>query len=249
MTEIIPNARGGEGSSKLRSWFIHRAAIVNLAWPLGVAEAACIEPNRLDAILADAKLEYIGRSARSYLARAMKISVRDLEALCGGRIDWIPDGRKVDFDRLSPVIAPLPATKYEAYICRAGFGIPILGRILETGVVEHFDDWTSEDGPRLSVRYAGLPDAFALELTVGIGSWFAGECLVFMAIVPGEIRGGEITLLCRDSSEGQSELCVVERAAESLSCTIRPVAGSQLPRMIALADILRAARIVGSWKR
>ena len=68
--------------------------------------------------------------------------------------------------------------------CDATKGIPILGRVLESGTVEHFDYWTPEEGRRVPVRYPGLPDVFSLELTCDVPPFMKGQCLVFQPILP-----------------------------------------------------------------
>ena len=165
------------------------------------------------------------RSARAYLARALKVSVRELEALAAGRIQWINDERRVDFDRLCatkkrPSHDKIPTAKS----CDATKGIPILGRVLESGTVEHFDYWTPEEGRRVPVRYPGLPDVFSLELTCDVPPFMKGQCLVFQPILPGEIRDGELMLV----TLSDRELCRVYHTNETtlrLQSALLPAAG------------------------
>src|SRR6185437_6552317 len=91
--------------STFQKWLAHRAGSIGLSWPQGVADAAGVSAALLNSIGDTGNLRNIGRGARGYLARALQISVRELEALADGEIQWIDDGRIVAIDRLSPGIA------------------------------------------------------------------------------------------------------------------------------------------------
>jgi hypothetical protein len=232
-------------SAGLKNWMIHRAKTVKLVWPHGVADAAGIEPATLALVEAIGNLRHVGRSARSYLARALKVSVRELESLDAGRIDWIGDERIVDFDLLSINASKQSASDAPiALPCPKHRGVPILGRILATGIVEHFDDWTPEDGPRLAVRYAGVPDAFALQIAADFPPFAVDTCLVFQVIPQGQLMDDQLALLTHGHGEVVTELCVVRREGHAL----RRCAASQQGlenAFIAITEIHRAARVIG----
>jgi hypothetical protein len=239
-------ARDGSPGAKtglhdLSDWLRHRAGLLSLSWPQGVSEISGVPVAALNLIQRRQTLRGLGRSARGYLARALKVSVRELEAIGAGRIDWIADNRVLDLDRLTPNSArPIDRAAGAAVASSLHCGVPILGRILETGLVEHFDGWTPEDGRRIAVRYPGVPDAFALELEIDLPPYVAGGCLVFQTIPPGEVADGEFALLTSD----ETELRVAYRDG-SMSLRTQPIAatGRRL-RVIAMCDILRAARVI-----
>src|SRR4051794_29366804 len=116
--------------ARLTEWLRHRQDLLGMASAEDLAEAAAISPGTITTILQTGTLRHVGRSARSWLARALKVTVRDLEALASGRIDWIDDSRMVDFDRLAP--APLRiaresiADNLHPIPCRPEVGIPIV---------------------------------------------------------------------------------------------------------------------------
>jgi hypothetical protein len=232
---------------RLEEWLSHRARIVGLSWPDGVAAASDVAPETLHSIESTGTLRPLGRSTRAYVARTLRVSVRELEALAAGRIQWIADERVVDLDRLSPnAVRPLRPRAPKPFACQLSHGVPILGRVLGTGRVEHEDEWTAEDGRRLPVRYTGVPDAFALELTADTLPHCAGTCLAFQVLPPGELCDGELALITRGPPEAESALYRVGRV-EPLSLRLRPaMVGIDQSLLVPLEQILRAARVIGS---
>jgi hypothetical protein len=231
--------------STLQDWITHRARIVGLAWPEGVADASGVSSFLLTSIGATGNLRRLGRGARGYIARALRVSVRELEALAEGKIDWIDDRKLVDVNRLSPgVTITAPATVIATPI-PSSRGVPVLGRILPNGHVENFDNWTPEDGRRLAVRYTGVPDAFALELTCDAPPYRAGAALVFQTIAPGELRDDEFALITRGNLEGEAIFCTVIRETP-MSLRLLLAADDRRERsIVATGDILRASRVIG----
>jgi len=225
-------------------WIVHRSAVLGLSWPKDVADLCGVEPAAL-APLAAGDLRRVGRSARGYLARALKVSVRDIEALAAGRIAWIDDARRVEADWLRPAM-PRPPARGAARPCKPSHGIPILGRILGTGRVEHDETWTPEDGRRLAFRYSGVADPFALQLQASLPPHQAGSILVFQTVLPGQLRAGDLSLITCGERETETELGIVyDRAADALWRRTVGVMGGD-PKRVQLADILRSARVIGS---
>ncbi|HZL34697.1 MAG TPA: hypothetical protein VFC78_05255 [Tepidisphaeraceae bacterium] len=229
-------------------WLLHRSGLLGIPWPAGVADAAGLPVAALQAMADAGSLAHTSRSARGYLARAMKVSVRELEALADGRTQWIADERILDIDRLSPTcLRPDLGAALVPTPCAIHRGMPILGRVAPTGIVEHFDAWTPEDGPRLPVRYPGLPDAFAVELAGDVPPYSAGMCLAFQLVPPGELADQELALLTR-SDAGETQLCRVCRE-EPMQLRLQGCGASQRDLIVAMADIVRAARILGAHLR
>src|SRR5947209_188281 len=98
----------------LSDWLLHRQQVLGLDSSESLSDASGISAATLDAIVARGTLAGVGRSLRGALARALKVTVRDLEALDEGLVEWIADGRVIDLDSLAPshmrlaVSAPTP---------------------------------------------------------------------------------------------------------------------------------------------
>lgn len=228
----------------LEQWIIHRAGLIGLAWPDGVADACGLPPTTLVSIRSTGRLAGVGRSARGYLARALKVSVRQLEALAEGKIAWIDDAHSVDLDRFSPY-ALLPAKPVPpiALPCRHGLGVPILGKILEHGIVESSTAWSPEDGARLPVRYRGAADAFAFELAVETAMYPAGAVLAFRLIAPGELAENELALITLTPSAAECRLHRV-RWHSPQSIQLLPDRERGESAIVSLGDVIRAARLI-----
>jgi hypothetical protein len=192
-------------------------------------------------------LRPIGRSHRAYIARTLKICLRELEALADGRLKWIGDDHIVEVERLSPNSTSAARTAAPMAIpCRIAHGVPVLGRILSTGVVEHDDPWTPEDGARIPVRYPQVPDAFALELKAAAAPHGTGACLVFQLIPPAEFNEGELALLSRGEAEAETGLFRVHHEPPMSLQLLPAMRCVREPVVVATAEILRAARVIGA---
>ncbi|HWE93725.1 MAG TPA: hypothetical protein VG269_07090 [Tepidisphaeraceae bacterium] len=228
-------------------WVLHRARALGMPTAGALADESGIALETVEAMLEAGSLNRVGRSARGYLARALKVSLRDLESLDAGSAQWIPDARRVDLDRLSPAVArSLPVAIPQAIACAAGRGMPVFGRITEGGAVEHCDDWTPLDGRRLRVRYPGIPDAFALELAVDVLPHYAGASLAFQVIAPAGLQPGELALLTRGDSLAETRLCEIERIDADILHLLAPSELRVPFPPAAVGVILRAGRILGA---
>lgn len=233
--------------TSLAHWLKHRARVIGLSWPDGVADAAGIAPATLTRVDRDSALGPIGRGARSYLARTLKVSVRELEAIAAGKIDWIDDARQVDLDRFSPGVPTSPVPRAMPLHCARDRGIPRVGRIVAGGIVEPLETHAPEDQPRLALRYRDHPDAYAMRLAVDIPPWRTGVCLVFAPTAPGDLSRDQRALLSGIARDIDTLLCHVDAIADAM-VHWRPVAaGEAIMRSSPLMDVLRAARIIGVW--
>ncbi|MDB5303491.1 MAG: hypothetical protein JWM97_1040 [Phycisphaerales bacterium] len=232
---------------RMSQWVLHRAKVLGMPTAGALADESGIAIETVHAMLEADSLQHIGRSARAYLARALKVSVRDLESLDAGGAKWIAVTHHVDLDRHAPKTARSRSAAMPAAVpCPAGRGVPILGRVMKGGAVEHFDDWTPLDGRRLRVRYAGVPDCFALELKTNAPPHQKGTFLAFQIIAPADLQAGDLALLTRSDASAETRLCRIEQI-EASTLRLLPPANTQstLPP-VALCDILRAARIIGA---
>lgn len=242
MKDQGPNLR-----SSLSAWLAHRETLLGLKSHDDLAEAACIPRRSLDAMIERGMHSRIGRSARAYLARALEVTVRDLEDLAAGKIDWISDSRRVDWKRVTPdclriARAQTPLDVTTAVACAIDRGIPIVGRISANGTAEFLHD-PSQDIPRLPLRIAGAPDAFALTVTAALAGVPAGAAILFKGLPPGELRHGELALVTIADGDERSLFCHVEHDKDLRLRLISPM-GEPGP-MVPMESIVRAARAIG----
>ncbi len=222
-------------------WLTHRAQMLGLAWPDGIHDLTGLTPRALQSVRQQGTLRPIGRSACACLARALKVSLRELEALAAGKISWITDDRIVDLDRLHT--APTPR-ELIAMACPLEQGTPVLGRIEDTGRVRHHEDWTADDGPRLAARFRGLCDPFALEWPGNAPPHLGTSHLLLQPIRPGELQPGQWAVLTRDPGETVSELWIVEQRGDETLEVTHPIATSK--HRFEMTAIVRAP---GWWDR
>ena len=229
-------------------WLAHRAALLGIGSHAQLADAAGLPPEAIEAA-ATGSLGRVGRSARAWLARTLEVTVRDLEALAAGRIDWIADDQRVQFDRYAPAalrITPRPsAVAPVAQPCGGNRGVPVVGRIVAGGRVEFFSEFAAPDGPRLPLHFRSAPDAFALHASVGNGAFPNETSLVFRALPPGELVDDEIALLTRSDANGESQVCHVRKAGPMQLRLLSP-GGSSCGDMLSTEIIVRAARVIGT---
>src|SRR5690349_2127518 len=88
--------------SRLAEWLAHRERLLSIPSHDALAEAAGVRAEAVARAAGRGTLAGVGRGTRALLARALKVSLRDLEGLASGRRDWIDDDRLVELDRLAP---------------------------------------------------------------------------------------------------------------------------------------------------
>ncbi|MDB5294008.1 MAG: hypothetical protein JWL69_5249 [Phycisphaerales bacterium] len=233
---------------RMSEWVLHRAKVLGMTNVEALADESGIALETVQTMLEADSLRCVSRSARAYLARALKVSVRDLESLDTGGANWIADNHQVDLDRHAPSATRSRTTKTPIPVsCPTGRGVPIVGRVISGGVVEHIDDPPAADGRRLDVRYPGLPDVFALELVVDVPPYSSGRFLAFQVIAPADVCAGELALLTRCDLP-ETRLCRVECVEAMTVRFLRPAPAEHPVPPVALSDIPRAARIIGTHK-
>jgi hypothetical protein len=229
-------------ATSLADWMKHRSALLGLAWPGGVAKASGVSHGSLDRLASDGNIAAISRSTLGYVARTMKVSVRELERFAAGRISWIDDARIFDLDRLSAASSPSPrVTIPPPLTCPVNRGTPILGRILSPAVIEPFDFLIIEDVMRIPIRYPGLPDVFAMEWRRAAEGADQSGVLVFLPLPPGEILIDDQVLLTHGCGEVVTEFVMI---AKKTSAALH-IASKHIP----LENTHRAARVIGHFQR
>jgi len=234
-------------SSHFVSWLIHRQALLGMEGADALADSAGVSNAVIEKMLGTGSLRGIGRSARSALARSLRITVRELESIASGEIEWINDAQQVDWDRHTPdsMRAVRPASQalsYEARWCKPAHGVPVVGSLVEGGLARFYESNPSDAAERLPVRYSGAPDAFALMATCPIEPYPAGAALVFRGLPPGQLESGQMALICgAEVVEGM--VCqVIERQQQNLKIKSTENAEIDVP----LETVLRAAVVLAA---
>ena len=213
-----------------------------------LADVCGVPSSTINAIIERSSLAQVGRSFRAYLARALEITVRDLEALACGKIEWIADDHRVDAARLTPsALRTDPrasAVASAAVPCPAGQGVPVLGRIDYNGRADLLEDFSSETLARLPVRYRGSPDAFAMR-TSSLADYPRNATLIFRGLPPGQLPDRQPALITRGDADGESLFCYIEREGD-LSLRLISPAGEAGP-LVPMEMIVRAARVIGTY--
>ena len=144
--------------SRLIQWLDHRREVVGLENWKDLAELYGVSLQTLSDVQTYHTLNMVNRSERRLLAGALRVSLRKLEQLDGGDIDWIEDTHVFDPDvrsRALPWQEHDPAYWIPRETRPEDRGTPLLGRIKATGQAETDEDWQEEWGrhlPRASGR-------------------------------------------------------------------------------------------------
>jgi len=235
-------------SSHFVSWLIHRQALLGMEGADALADSAGVSNAVIEKMLGTGSLRGIGRSARSALARSLRITVRELESIASGEIEWINDAQQVDWDRHTPdsMRAVRPASQalsYEARWCKPAHGVPVVGSLVEGGLARFYESNPSDAAERLPVRYSGAPDAFALMATCPIQPYPVGAALVFRGLPPGQLESGQMALICGAEGIVEGRVCqVVSREDQTLK--IKSTLDAEMD--IALETVLRAAVVLAA---
>jgi hypothetical protein len=240
---------GGTGKpleTGLSNWIAHRQKLLGIDSHQHLAEISVLPISTIASIIERRSLDRVGRSARMYLARALEVSVRDLEALSGGKIDWISDDHRIDAARMTPASlrtdSRVASSIGAAVSCAPSQGVPIVGRIDVNGNAQLLEDWSSENLSRLPIRYRGMPDAFALWAT-SLPENPPQNAVIFRGVPPGQLPDRQLALITRGDAD-ESLYCYVEREGD-LSLRLITPAGEEGP-LVPMELIVRAARVIGT---
>ncbi len=231
------------------SWLTARAQRVGLGSITDVCDASGIAVPTLHAIVAAGSLAGTDRSTRAWLARALKVPLREMEAFAAGRAPCIPDARVVDLDRRGGSKSSDPPTGAPAPVrAPAGRGVPVVGSVDENGDV----DWlsapsSSERTIRLPIRYPGMPDLFALQTAHALRDLCPrGACLIFLDTVPSQLQHGQIALctLADGTDTGRTRLGRLTALPNGTAGLIPPAPLGTAPIRISTETLVRAARLI-----
>jgi len=229
-------------SQEFVRWIQHRMAMLGITSPEGLADAASLPRESVSGILDPPSLRRAGRSVRSYLARALQVRLRDLEDLIAGRTAWIDDARRYEWDRHAPDFLRAGRVDELALVsCAERVGVPIVGRIEESGFARWIEEPPTDHVERLPLRYPGAPDAFAMRTSRRFDGFDVGGAIIFRSLPPGRITEGDLCLMTF-GIESQGVLgSVVGKSDEAARLN---VGGAAIT--ISLETVLRAARAIAS---
>ena len=186
--------------SRLVHWLDHRMEVVGLDRLKDLAELSGVSLQTLRDLQAYGTLDMLSRSERRKLAASLRVSLRKLEQLNEGDIDWIDDADIYDADtsaRPRPNQEEDPTYWAPREIAPEDRGTPLIGRVRPSGEAEPDEDWQEEWGRHLPKRFGKGRDIYALELE-GLG-----RSVVLRNIPPWEFREGNATVYCWNGWEGR----------------------------------------------
>jgi len=165
-----------------------------------LAEYANVSLQTLRDLRAYGTLQMLNRSERRLLAAALRVSLRRLEQLDEGEIDWIEDAHV--YDAGTPNRPPANREDDPTYWAPRAMepedrGTPLIGRVRPSGEAEPDEDWHEEWGRHIPQRFGKGRDVYALELE-GVG-----RSIVLRNIPPWEFREGQAAVYCWNGWEGR----------------------------------------------
>jgi len=226
--------------SKLVQWLDHRREVVGFEKWKDLAEFSGVPLQTLRDVQAYHTLNMLNRSERRLLAGALRVSLRKLEQLNDGAIDWIEDTHVFDPEargRALPWQDDDPAYWMPKETPPEDRGTPLLGRIRPSGQAEADEDWQDEWGRRLPARFGKGYDIYALELD-GVG-----QSIVFRNIPPWEFREGPAAVYCWNGWDARGLFGRVQLAA--LNAAVVTADGQR--HQLDPANIVRIGKIIGRW--
>ena len=226
--------------SKLVQWLDHRREVVGFEKWKDLAEFCGLSLQSMHDAQAYQTLSVLDRSERRLLAAALRVSLRKLEQLSDGQIDWIEDSYVFD-----PEIAgrPLPRQEDDPLYWAPketrteDRGTPLLGRIKPSGEAEADEEWQEDWGRRLPARFGKGYDIYALELE-GLG-----RALAFRNIPAWEFRDGTAAVYCWNGWEARGWFGQVRLGSPKAS-VVTPD-GRRLE--LQPENVVRIGKIIGRW--
>ncbi len=150
--------------SKLTQWLDHRMEVVGIERWKDLAEYSGLSRQAIRDMNTCGSLNVLSRSERRLLAAALRVSLRKLEQLDAGTIDWIEDKHIYDAvtqSRPLPWQESDPACWVPKETTPEERGTPLIGSISPCGKAEPDEDWQEEWGRHLPYRYGKGRDIYA----------------------------------------------------------------------------------------
>ena len=167
-----------------------------------LAELSGISSRTISRLYETGTIKDANRSTSLWLARTLKVSVRDLEALDSGKISTIPDERIVEWDSRAMGVQAADALKITPVADMDG--VPIIGRVAAGGMVESILDDEGEVGKRLPLKFPGTSNVYALEIDGDsmTPEYRRGEFVILQDVDPATVRDGEDVMIQLNGDSG-----------------------------------------------
>ncbi len=227
--------------SKLTQWLDHRMEVVGIENRKDLSECSGVSGEALENMNTVGSLTLLSRSERRWLAAALHVSLRQLERLDSGEVDWIRDDHIVDVEgrgRPLPKQVNDPAYWTPKEVKPEDRGTPLIGRIRSNGTAEADEDWQEEWGRRVPARFGKGFDMYAMEIEG------TQQCVVFHNIPAWEFREGEAALYVWDGCEAKGWFGRV--ILLPLAAIVITTNGTR--HQLDLETIVRIGKVIGRWR-
>ncbi len=226
--------------SKLTQWLDHRMEVVGLDRWKDLSEYSGVPDQTIQDMNTCGSLDMLSRSERRLLAATLRVSLRRLEQLDDGQIDWIEDKHVYDMGvqgRPLPSQESDPAYWIPKEVMPEDRGTPLIGRVRESGKAEPDEDWQEDWGRCIPKRFGKGRDIYALEQD---GS---GQSIVFRNIPVWEFREGMAAVYCWNGWEAQGWFGRVYLAPSKA----RVVTAGGARHDLDLLSVVRIGKVIGRW--
>lgn len=226
--------------SRLVQWLDHRMEVVGLDRLKDLADYSSVSLQTLRDLRAYGTLQMLNRSERRLLAAAMRVSLRKLEQLEDGELDWIDDDYV--YDAISPgrrfaAQEDDPAWWMPQETSQDERGTPLIGRIRLTGEAEPDEEWHEEWGRHIPKRFGKGRDIYAMELE-GLG-----RSIVLRNIPAWEFREGQAAVYCWNGWEAQGWFGRVYLQPSKA----RVVTPDGQRHDLDVLNVVRIGKVIGRW--
>ncbi len=226
--------------SKLTQWLDHRMEVVGLNRWKDLSEYSGVPHQTIRDMNTCGSLDVLNRSDRRLLAATLRVSLRRLEQLDNGKIDWIEDKHVYDVGaqgRPAPWQENDPAYWVPKEVTPEDRGTPVIGSIRANGTAEPDEAWQEEWGRHIPQRFGKGKDIYGLELE-GVG-----QSIVFRNIPPWEFRDGTAAVYCWNGWEARGLFGRVELAP--LKTIVVTADGKR--HELDPVNVVRIGKIIGRW--
>ena len=228
--------------SKLTQWLDHRMEVVAIEKWKDLADLSGVPLRTIREARARSSLEMLSRSERRRLAVALRVSLRRLEQLSEGQVDWIDDDHIYDAGvrgRPRPGQEDDPAYWAPRESNPEDRGTPLVGRIRPSGKAEPDEDWQEEWGRHIPRRFGKGHEIYALELEA------SKESVVLRNIPPWEFREGQAAVYCWNGWEAEGWYGRVNLKP----ARARVVTPDGERHDLDLLSVVRIGKVVGRWAK
>jgi hypothetical protein len=226
--------------SKLTQWLDHRMEVVGLNRWKDLSEYSGVPQEVIRDMNTCGSLLVLSRSDRRSLAAALRVSLRKLEQLDAGQIDWIEDKHVYDVGvvgRPTPSQESDPAYWVPKEAKPEDRGTPLIGKIRASGKAEPDEDWQEEWGRHIPQRFGKGHDIYGLELDA------TRQSVVLRNIPLWEFREGVAAVYCWNGCEAEGWFGRVYLQAT----TARVVTADGTRHDLDLLSVVRIGKVVRRW--